>query len=85
MLGNNNVINLIKAVTIFLSASLGKAGLRRKFNFASDYLMAGYVASFILASILLELIAAFSQNKFEKKGTVFIFSTLGTSIFCYCS
>lgn len=64
----------IAAVTIFLSTALGKAGLRRNYGYAADYLMAGYIASFILATIVLEILTAFYTSKAGKAKSIVTFT-----------
>lgn len=46
-------------VNIFLSTELSKNGLRKNFKYIPNYVMAGYIISFILAAILLEIISSY--------------------------
>ncbi len=56
------------AVTMFLGIPLGKTGLRRNFQYKPDYLMGGYVASFMLFAILLEILVAVTERPRHKVG-----------------
>jgi hypothetical protein len=62
---------VIATVAMFLSAPLGKSGLRRSFGYDYDYLMGGYIACFILSSVLLEIflrVAEKPKRRFSDSG-----------------
>lgn len=48
---------IIACVTIFLAPNLGKAGLRKRYRYLSDNIMAAYVGSFVIATLLLEILS----------------------------
>uniref|UniRef100_A0A915HWQ3 ascorbate ferrireductase (transmembrane) n=1 Tax=Romanomermis culicivorax TaxID=13658 RepID=A0A915HWQ3_ROMCU len=50
------------SVCIFLAPFLPKNGLRYHFGYKADYIMAGYICSFILTSISMEILSSLCSN-----------------------
>ncbi|VDD93809.1 unnamed protein product, partial [Enterobius vermicularis] len=57
---------LISAVAIFLSVSLGKTGLMFNYGHIPTWIMAGYMITFFLCCIVLEILSSVSSRRVEK-------------------
>lgn len=67
---------LFGAVTIFLSTELGKNGLKKNFKYVPNYLMAGYIASFILTAIALETLSVYRFSLYGIKCTITFYALI---------